>query len=40
MSNAEKNQSLKKANTLQPGDLIVTRTPSSIYEALRRIGES
>ncbi len=25
---------------LQPGDLILIKTPSSIYEAFRRIGES
>ena len=40
MSNSEKKESLSKAKGLQPGDMIVTRTPSAIYEALRRIGES
>lgn len=40
MSELEKIESSTKAEKLLPGDLILIRTPSSIYEAFRRLGES
>lgn len=40
MSDLEKIESTGKSKTLKPGDLILIRTPSSIYEAFRRLGES
>lgn len=40
MSELEKLESSSKAARLMPGDLILIRTPSSIYEAFRRLGES
>lgn len=40
MNDLEKIESTAKAKTLQPGDLILIRTPSSLYEAFRRLGES
>jgi hypothetical protein len=40
MNDLEKLESTDKALELMPGDLILIRTPSSIYEAFRRLGES
>lgn len=40
MSQIEKLESTAKAEKLKPGDLILIRTPSSLYEAFRRLGES
>jgi len=40
MDEFEKLESQSKSLNLQPGDLILIRTPSSIYEAFRRLGES
>lgn len=38
MSDYEKVESQLKANTLIPGDLILIRTPSAIYEVFRKLG--
>ncbi|CDW74132.1 leucine rich repeat family protein [Stylonychia lemnae] len=40
MDSVEKLESTLKSQQLLPGDLILIRTPSSIYEAFRRLGES
>jgi hypothetical protein len=40
MNDYEKLESSAKASKLMPGDLILIRTPSAIYEAFRRLGES
>lgn len=40
MNDFEKLESTTKATNLKPGDLILIRTPSSLYEAFRRLGES
>jgi hypothetical protein len=40
MNEEEKFISKKMASTLLPGDLILIRTPSSIYELFRRLGGS
>jgi hypothetical protein len=40
MNDKEKQESELKSKVLQPGDLILIKTPSSIYEAFRRLGES
>jgi hypothetical protein len=40
MSDYEKIESTGKAKLLKPGDLILIRTPSSLYEAFRRLGET
>ena len=40
MSPKEKNESEQKSKLLQPGDLLLIKTPSAIYEAFRRLAES
>ena len=40
MNDIEKIESTAKAKNLKLGDLILIRTPSSLYEAFRRLGES
>ena len=39
MSESEKKESLLKAETLLPGDLILIRTPSAVYELMRKLGK-
>jgi len=38
MNDDEKKESLNKATKLRPGDLILIRTPSALYELFRRVG--
>ena len=37
MNDVEKVESLKKSSLLMPGDLILIKTPSTIYESFRRL---
>ena len=39
MSESEKSESYMKSLSLLPGDLILIKTPSAIYEAFRRLAD-
>jgi len=40
MNDSEKEESFTKASKVQPGDLILIRTPSKVYEAMRKLSHS
>ena len=40
MSKSERHEATKKAQQLQPGDIILSKTPSMIYEVFRNIADS